>query len=200
MAWQEFVQANGPPGAYQYFQTLEKDADERWWFAQTWRPVVVALEIAFFIVLAVLVLWPWWGSAPRWRYCLHLGLLPWLFILPHWLGYAPLVFTSCASFEEGLLYVYILHDIPRAPWTELDAVVFEHLPRPLVSWSPGPGPVMSISGRRGFGLLSALLWSACLGALPALPFAARGWAVFLRAWWHGRAVFPAGDARRRPLS
>jgi hypothetical protein len=76
------------PSVYQFVLAKEKSVDERWSMARDWLPILVVIELIFFETLSAFVLWPWWRSArPAW-YVVHLGCLPWLFLLPHWLGYA----------------------------------------------------------------------------------------------------------------
>jgi hypothetical protein len=156
------------PSIHQYALEREQSVDERWSMAHDWWPILVVIELAFFEFLAAFALWPWWRSArPAW-YVVHLGWLPWLFLLPHWLGYAPLTFTSAASTDEGVLYPALLWSVPRVPWTGLDTLLLRPLPRPLVSWSLGPGPMLSISGTGSPGVLTAPLGSVLLAVVPLL--------------------------------
>jgi hypothetical protein len=156
------------PSIHQFILASEQSVDERWSMTHNWRPILVVIELAFFEALAAFVLWPWWRSArPAW-YGVCLGWLPWLFLLPHWLGYAPLTFTSAGSTDEGILYPVLLRNVPRIPWTELDALLLRPLPRPLASWSLGPGPILSISGVGSPGVFTAVLASAFLAAVPVL--------------------------------
>jgi hypothetical protein len=150
----------------------ERDVDEYWQRAHNWRPVLVVLEIIYFTALAVFLLWPWWRSAGCLWWCVHLGWLPWLFLLPYWLGYAPMTFSPAANSEEGVLYPALLSSLPRLDWNEVDSLLLLPIPRPLLSLPGNPGPLFPCPCQNGYGPVAALFWSTALCAAVLL-----GWGV-----------------------
>ena len=61
------------------------------------------------------------------------GMLPTLFCLPYWLGYAPLTFTSAGP-VGGVLYPWLLQTLRGLPWTSAGFITPGEMPasaRPL---------------------------------------------------------------------
>src|SRR5262249_7884681 len=141
---------------------------ERWWCARHWRPVQVIAEIAFLWALAAFVLWPWWRSAEGVWYVVHLAWLPWLFLLPYWLGYAPPSATTFSHPQPGVLYPVMLVVAPQMEAVESEEgnrALFQRVPRPLASLPGNPLPVAVafFSVPPGYGPHAAAGWSAVLG-------------------------------------
>jgi hypothetical protein len=169
----------GPPGrgdeqSRDYRLALEQYTEQRRLEAWKWWWVTIPFEVVFLTGLLLFAAWPWLIKAGKWRWSLHLGLLPPLFFAPYLLGYAPLTFTSAFP-QGGAFYPHLLIQFRGLPRTPIDRAVLPHIPRPLARLSPGPGPVLSISGFGAAPPSMIALMSAALSLLPWLP----GW--YLRA-------------------
>jgi hypothetical protein len=183
-AWVEFYQQLDKKrqgfnySAYQNHLANEADVDARWALARDWWSTQVVVELLFFEGLALFVLFPWLRSASAPWYALHLVLLPWLFLLPAWLGYAPLTFTSVGP-SGGVLYPWALSFVwdylPCLRLNSLDVLLLRRLPRPLWNWSISSGPPMAMTYMGGIGPTTAWLWGQALGALP--------WGVVAVRWY-----------------
>lgn len=137
--------------------------DWKWWC------LAIPFEILLLCTLLLLAAWPWLLSdAPKWRWSLHLSLLPLVFFGPYLLGYASMTFTSAFP-EGGILYPHLLRFFDCLPWMPLDPWLVQRLPRPLADLTPLPGPMMSISFMGRVGPVSVLTMAVLLGTLPFLP-------------------------------
>jgi hypothetical protein len=141
----------------------EEECNRRWEQARRYR-WNVAGEFAFATALVFFAAWPWLRNAGRWRWAIHLGLLPVLLLLPYWLGYAYLTFTSAGP-NAGPLYPWLISFFRRLPFTRLDATILRALPRALAPWSLSPGPMLSLSSQGAPGPCPTALLGLCLGAL-----------------------------------
>src|SRR5262249_36151402 len=102
-------------GVYEFLLWEEEDFDRRWDRAgRYWCNLLFEFVcLAFLILFAA---WPWLRGAGWWRWAVHLGLLPVLFFLPYWLGYATFTFTSVGP-SGGVLYPWLLYRFGgRFPW------------------------------------------------------------------------------------
>ena len=159
----------------------EEDFDERWERVRRyhWN---VRFEFAFFTALILFAAWPWLRGAGRTRCAIHLGLVPTLYCLPFWLGYAQFTLTSAGP-SGGVLYPFLLYLLHGLPWSDLDTMILRNLPQPL---SQTPGPMMSISGRGGVGPVATM-------ALGLVVFAALNWGPVLFRYLKTRRSNPSGD-------
>jgi hypothetical protein len=105
-------------------------------------------EFLFFGCLILFAAWPWLRRSGPFGWAIHLGLLPMLFCLPYWLGYAQLTFTSLGP-SGGILYPWLLGGLRDLPWTSLDRAIVQDLPQPLEPLSQTPGPMLSLTIFRG---------------------------------------------------
>jgi hypothetical protein len=99
-----------------------------------------------------------------WSWAIHLGLLPILFMVPFYLGYAAFTFSSYGP-SGGVLYPWLLIALPRGECNKLDSQILEHTPQILeplaapvgtrnaLSWKAFPGPTTMVIA----GLVIALL-------------------------------------------
>jgi hypothetical protein len=149
--------------AYEYGLSRERDFDRRWDEAKRWHWNVFG-ETAFFLALLLLAAWPWLRNARPWRWALHVGLVPMLLLLPYWLGYAWMTYTSVGP-SGGALYPWVITPFRGLYWRWIDAPVLRSLPRPLARCSPGPGPIMSMTFLGGVGPVTILALSAALAAV-----------------------------------
>ena len=108
----------------QVYQSVLPQEDE---FNDRWRRIGrfhwnLWFEFAFLTALILFAAWPWLRNAGRGRWAAHVALLPALFCLPYWLGYASLTFTSAYD-SEVVLYPRLLISIRGLPWSELDTAI-----------------------------------------------------------------------------
>jgi len=81
-----------------------------------------------------------------WRsWAIHLGLLPMLFLLPVYLGYATFSFTSAGP-SGGVLYPWLLSGFFGGRCNEWDRQILSHLPKILEPLSAPIGMPLSLSG------------------------------------------------------
>ncbi len=88
----------------------EDDFSERWRRANRYHWNVL-FEFFFLAGLILFADWPWLRGCGRVHSAIHIFLLPILFCLPYWLGYAALTFSSASS--GGILYPTLLSFFPR---------------------------------------------------------------------------------------
>jgi hypothetical protein len=139
---------------YQYALEEEKLFAERWKrIGRYWMNVV--FEIAYFAGLTLFAAWSWFRSQGKWRWSLHLALLPLLVFLPLYLGYCQWTFTSVGP-SGGALYPWVIVCLRGvAPWTAADHWIVLHTPQLLEPLSQQTGPWISMSGREPFGPVAA---------------------------------------------
>jgi hypothetical protein len=112
----------------------------------------------------VFAAWPWLRGAGPARWAVHLGLVPLLFFLPYWLGYAQLTFTSAGP-SGGILYPELLSHFRGLPWTGLDTAVLRVLPQVLEPLSQTPGPMLSLTNFGGVGPVAGTVLSLLVGGM-----------------------------------
>jgi len=158
---------------FEYRRGEEDELTERWRRLQHY-PWNVRGEFLFLAGMILFAAWPWLRGAGHVRWAIHLGLLPILFCLPYWLGYAPFTFTSAPS--GGVLYPGLLRSVFHGlPWTSIDTTIVRSLPKPLEPLSQTPGPMLALAFMGGLG-----------------PVAVTGIGLALAV-----TVFTVGEVRRR---
>lgn len=133
------------------------------------RPLLQFGEWLYLSGLVAFAAWPWLRSGGRWRWAAHVALLPWLLMLPYYLGYCSWTFTSAGP-GGGAVYPMLLQLARDVPWYSADTFLVRQLPKPLGSLTGPLGSMMSLSGRSGCGPLAMGVIGLCLGAV---AFAAR---------------------------
>ena len=123
------------------------------------------------------------SGAGRWRWAVHLALLPPLVCLPYWLGYVPLTFTSSDE-KGGVLYPALIAQLSGLPWSGLDTAILGALPKPLEPLSQTTGPMLSLSG---FGAPGPVAVTG-LGLLIGVVIVAGPAIVRRRAWISNRVL------------
>lgn len=92
----------------------------------------------------------------------RLALSPLILLLPHYLGYAPFLYSSGAS--GGILYPVfaLLVSIPLGwlPYNSIDIEILNSLPRPFLYMSQVPFSPMAISFKGGVTPTALLIYSA----------------------------------------
>jgi hypothetical protein len=139
-------------GLYEYLAAEEDEFGERWGRARRY-PLNVLFEFAWLGGLVLFGAWPWLRGSGRLAWATHLALVPPLFFLPYWLGYAQLTFTSRGP-SGGVLYPWLLARCRGLPCTGLDAAVLGQVPPVLEPLSQTPGPMMVLTVFRGVGPVS----------------------------------------------
>jgi hypothetical protein len=138
------------------------DEHQRYW-------LTCLFEIVWLSSVVVFAAYPWvrGGGLTRWAW--QLSLLPLWIFTPHYLGYAPLTFTSAYP-VGGIVYPAVLRlaatasEPVRVEWTEVEmAMVDSPWAAVLAPLSPSSGPMLCLSGGGGVSPLHAL----CFGLLLA---------------------------------
>ena len=150
------------PRLYEYQLECERYFAERWHRAKRYW-LTVLFEFVFLAGLIVFALLPWLRNGGRLAWSIHLGLLPVLLLLPHYLGYAPLTFTSAFPNVGGVFYPWLIIHLRRLPCTGLNAALIERLPKILEPLCQLPGPMMAHSGMGMPGLVSLAVLGAGIG-------------------------------------
>ncbi len=149
----------------------ENEFAERWARSERYWANLV-FEFAFFAALSLFAFWPWLRGKRLWVWCIHLGLVPLLLLLPYYLGYCSWTFTSAGG-GGGVLY-------PRAIiwlggigfWTSLDIWVLQNLPKILEPLTQSTGPMIVVSGGGLPGPVSAMVVGAGIALLTLATCAA----------------------------
>jgi len=131
------------PDSYTHFQRyiLEKRIQQAKWY---WANIV--FEFVFLSGLVWFAVWPIIKGRGPFRWALHLGLVPLVFILPLYLGYATYARTSAGP-SGGVLYPWIIAVLPGGSLNKVEQVILERLPQILEPLSQGIGSPMALTGR-----------------------------------------------------
>jgi hypothetical protein len=167
---------------YEFVRDEEDAFSERWERTQHYHRNL-AFEFLFLTGVILFAAWPWLRGSGRWAWAVHLGLIPVLFFLPLWLGYAQYTFTSRGP-SGGVLYPWLVLNAPRLPWTGLDTVLVRNLPPLLEPISQTPGPMLSLT-RFGFPVgpvAAVLLGAAVAGSILGFRVGRRRLEGWLAAW------------------
>ena len=128
-------------------------------------------EFVWLAGLLWLALWPVIFRRPVWRLALHCSFIPLLLIMPVYLGYARITFTTHGP-GGGVLYPWVV------PWATMwfngvnnfDRAVMSALPQILEPLSQDTGPFMAISGRGIMGPTRAVIVGLFIAAAVLLPY------------------------------
>lgn len=141
------------------------------WRRQKWYWANFVFEWLFFTGLALFAVWPGIRQRGTVRWSIHAGCLPFLFLLPAWLGYATWTFTSVGP-SGGILYPYLLIWWRFEGTNYLDRWLLERTPQVLEALSTPSGPAMVVTGMGmpgpTFAVLSGLGLAACVYTLASL--------------------------------
>ncbi|MHC4475787.1 MAG: hypothetical protein ACYTEL_09075 [Planctomycetota bacterium] len=135
--------ARSPEGyAYQklddYFFERRLRQAKRYW-------ANLVFEFLFLSGLVWLALWPMLRGKQPWRWALHLGLVPLLFIAPVYLGYATYTFTSRGP-SGGVLYPWLVLPFAGGSMNHVDRFILERIPQILEPLSQGIGSWIALTG------------------------------------------------------
>ena len=141
--------------AYQYFLSEEDDFTERWTRIHRYW-LNVALECLFFAALTLFAFWPWLRGKGWAATSIHMGWLPFLLLLPYFLGYATWTFTSAGP-SGGVLYPYAILPFREISFLGgIDSWCWEAFPKTLEPLSQLLGPMLAVSGMGAPGIASTI--------------------------------------------
>src|SRR5262245_7517921 len=170
------------PDLHDYQFQRQGDVAARWSHSG-WYWAAITFEAVYLGLLSLFLCWPLLRGTGRIAWAIHLGLTPLLFMLPAYLGYATMSFSSAGP-SGGVAYPWILIRFPQAWFASLDRTLFLALPKFLAPLSQLPGPPMALSWRSMPGPATALAMGALLAAFPFL---------FSRKPWNYVLAGPRGD-------
>jgi hypothetical protein len=157
-ALQETVMTKSPEAQY-YRAQNEGFKDRLRRSNHVWANYV--FEAVFILAWLVFVFWPVFTSKPprlqlQWR----LGFAPFLFLVPHFLGYAPYSLTPGASggFVYPMYLQYVAIPLQLTTCTPLDGPVWLAFPQVLSGLSQLGGSPLAMSFRSCIGPVSSLLF------------------------------------------
>jgi hypothetical protein len=116
------------------------------WVRSKWYLAGIAFEWVFLCGLLLFAVWPGLRGKGSRRWALHLAVLPMLFMLPAYLGYATFTFTSAGP-SGGVLYPWLLFGLYGGRCNQVDDQILDHLPQVLEPLSAPIGMPMALSGK-----------------------------------------------------
>jgi hypothetical protein len=146
---------------FQHEHARDASFNERWRRIQQYSLNII-FEFLYLFFLIVFAAWPWLRNGGLVRWALHFTLLPFLFFLPFWLGYAPFTFTSAGP-TGGVIYPWLVVQFRGGTWTSADTFIVRLLPRVLEPLSQTPGPMLSLSGGGAVGPFAVAIMGLALG-------------------------------------
>lgn len=149
---------------YFEFCVAEKQLFWQRWQRANWYWANIVFEWAFLTGLMLFVLWPGIRGLSAKRWAIHASLVPLLFLMPVYFGYARTSFTSAGP-SGGVLYPFMLWFCVGGSVTPFDAWVLDHLPQILEPLSVPIGTPMALSGRGMPGPTYAVLAGVLAGIL-----------------------------------
>jgi hypothetical protein len=162
-------------GAYELTVLAKEDVRERWMRSRNYT-TAIAFEAFYLSALVLFLCWPLLRGKGRIAWALHLAVTPFLFMLPVYLGYATMSFSSAGA-SGGVVYPWFLTRLPSSWFPSFDHELFLAFPKFLDPLSQTTGPPMSLSWRSMPGPATVL----ALGCLLSVMI------VFLRAYeWAAR--------------
>lgn len=143
--------------------SLQTDSAMQWGFLLDRISLYPLLQFGEWVYLSGVVVfaaWPWLRNLGRWRWGIHFALLPWLLMLPYYLGYCSWTFSPEMP-SGGVVYPRILKLVRPVPWCDADTNIVRQLPKTLASLN---GPIVSLDGWRSCGPLAMGVIGLGLGA------------------------------------
>jgi hypothetical protein len=171
-AFGAWLRARSPEG-YAYHKVEDYFFERRLQQAK-WYWANLVFEFLFLSGLVWIALWPALRGKEPWRWALHLGLVPLLFMLPAYLGYATYTFTSRGP-SGGVLYPWLLIFFRHGSMTQIDQRILERLPQILEPLSQGIGSPLALTGAGMWGPTAVV----CLCLVVSV-------AAFVVVWLAGR--------------
>ena len=141
----------------------EREFHERWRQVK-WYWANIVFEWAFLTGLALFAVWPGLRGGSILRWAVHAASLPILFLLPVYLGYATLTFTSVGP-SGGILYPWLVMFVRGGRLMFFDRWLLEHIPQVLEPLSISTGSAMAITGMGLPGPTTALIAGLILSGI-----------------------------------
>jgi hypothetical protein len=154
----------GFKGAYEYALAEVEDVHNRWHRSLNFG-LAIALEATYLGLLVLFVCWPLLRAKGRIAWAIHLAATPMLFMLPAYLGYATMSFSSAGQ-SGGVVYPWFLTRLPQSWCPSFDHQLFLAIPKVLEPLSQTTGPPMSLSWRSMPGPATAFLFGCLLAGMP----------------------------------
>jgi hypothetical protein len=170
------------PDLYHYTQMAEFQFKERYQRSR-WYWATVAFEGLSLCGLVLFALWPLLRGQGWLAWALHLGAVPFLLMLPLYLGYAVASYSSAGP-SGGVLYPWVYMHLTGSLFGRADYLVIPYLPQVLEPLSPQGGSAMVLSWRSAPGPFTTL---AVGGALATAIFALHWWVTKSRSKLAGPA-------------
>ncbi len=134
------------------------------WQRANWYWANIVFEWTFLSGLLLFVCWPGIRQRSAVRWAIHAAFFPLLFLLPAYLGYATIAFTSAAP-GGGIFYSFLLTFCWGGTVTEFDAWLLTRLPQVLEPLSVPIGSPMAWTGMGMPGPTSAIVAGIVMGGL-----------------------------------
>ena len=151
---------------HEYYLLLRADVQERWIQSSKFGMQIV-LEALYLGALTLFICWPLLRGKGSIAWAIHLGMTPFLFMLPAYLGYATMSFSSVGE-SGGVAYPWLLGGVRGSWFPAWDLKLFHALPKVLeplsqttgfpvsMSWRSMPGPATTTA--LGFLLAGPLIF------------------------------------------
>jgi hypothetical protein len=157
------------------FAVIEEQYFWERWQRLSWYWANFVFEWAFLTGLALLIAWPGIHRLSHFRWAVHAGFFPLLFMSPIYLGYATYSLTSAGP-SGGILYPYLLRVTFGGRCNELDRWLLAHTPQVLEPLSSPIGGWVALSGRGMLGPTSAIYYGLLVAvAVVFISVGSRSW-------------------------
>ena len=183
-------QQRADPESAAYLKNVESEFELRWNRAKRYW-LTALFEFGYISGLIGFLAVPWLRNAGRVGWSLHLGFFPFLLLLPWYLGYVPLVYTSAYP-AGGIVYPSLVFPLRGFPWTGVDSFIWQHTPKILEPLTQLRGTWIALTGMGAFGPVAALATGAIIGVI---VFAAGS----LVRYFRNRTLGPPSEASASDL-
>jgi hypothetical protein len=158
--WQEKLAAQG--SGVLAVHLMDEELFWKRWRQSHWYWACVAFEWTLFTGLAWFAAWPILHRRSPLRLAFQAAVVPTLFLLPTYLGYATAAFTSAGP-RGGVLYPFLLGFTRGGSMGKFDQWLLNRLPQILEPLSPSIGQPMALTGLGMPGPTSTLIAGVVLG-------------------------------------
>jgi len=151
------------PDLYACQIRTEEQVHDRWRRAK-WFWAALVFEWCFFTGLLLIAVWPAMKGHPPLRWFFHFAILPVVFVMPVYLGYATYTFTSAGP-SGGVLYPFAVMWFRGGSVNTVDRWLLSHTPQILEPLSTPIGSPMALTGMGMPGPTTAVITGLILGTL-----------------------------------
>jgi hypothetical protein len=149
------------PTFYSFRASMELEFWQRW-YRTDWYWSTLLFEWLFLTGMVYFLIQPWMRQSAPSRWALRVAMFPFLFMLPVYLGYAVLTFTTAGP-SGGVLYPFLLIYCSGGSVTQSDIWLLRHVPQLLEPLSTPSGSAVVLSGRGMPGPTSTIVVGAICG-------------------------------------